>query len=171
MKYFFICLIPNIAFARSGDNISNILIVLAVVAGFISIVARIINNQATNKDSYLTKKSIDEHIKLILQTSYAAMFFMEDAKINGDLREQAQERLLAEDILKIHDAFLNRDLQMSELNFLLDTNKEYRRVFDDAGLKSTVGKFDDIIHPSIAENKTWDEVIDSYKSKMKWTER
>lgn len=42
----------------------------------------------------LKKKMIDEHIKLVLQNSYAAAFLLEQTKVTGSIRDQADDQIL-----------------------------------------------------------------------------
>lgn len=166
--FLLLLLIPNIALASNLDNISIILLVIGFLALLMKFIIGTTSKQVLNQDSFYNKKRIDEHIKLILQTSYAAMFFMEDAKINGDYKEQIEERKLAEDILKIHDTFLKRDLTKDELDFILKINIDYRTVYKQGGLESSVGIFEDIMNPLITEEKTWGEIITGFKNQMTW---
>ena len=127
------------------------------------------NHSSDNQKGFLFKKRINEHIKLILQNTYAANFFLEDAKINGNAREQGDAYELFQEILNIHDSFLKRDLTYDEVDYLLEKNMFFRRCWDAANMKSVVGKFEDVISPLIAEDsKTWEMVIDEFKEKMVW---
>ena len=168
MKKLLLLLFPNIALASNSDNMIISFLVFAFIAWLVILIIRTLIKQSSNQDSFYNKKRIDEHIKLILQTSYAAAFFLEDAKVNGDYKDQIEEGELAEDILKIYNVFIKRDLTKNELDFILKINMDYRRVYDAAGLKSSTGNFDDIMSPLIAETKTWEEIIADFKHQMTW---
>ena len=54
---------------------------------------------------------------------------------------------------------------------------DYRRIYDGVGLKSSLGKFEDVFHPltanlhSFPEMSTWEEVIADFKHQMTWIDK
>lgn len=118
---------------------------------------------------FLKKKLIDENIKLVHQTGFAATFYLEDAKLNADARLTAEIYDTFKRIESMLILFTIRDFTKEELDYLLKMNMYFREVYDKAGLKEIYGKFDDLMNPSFNnENDTWDNLISNYQKEMKW---
>ena len=146
-----------------------VLIGITLVIFFVTTLSSKQNDDGTyNPPKILKKKMIDEHIKLVLQTSYAAAFLLEQTKVTGSIRDQADDQIQFKEITEYMDILISRDFTATEIDTLLDINKIYRRRFDALEQNKKLGNFDKVFNPSYLSKTTWDFEIDEFKKEIQW---
>ena len=121
-----------------------------------------------NPPKIIKKRMIDEHIKLVLQNSYAAAFLLEQTKITGSIRDQADDQIQLKEIINYMDTLISRDFTADEMGILLDINKAYRRRFDAVKENKNLGSFDEVFNPKYLSQTSWDNEINEFKKEMEW---
>jgi hypothetical protein len=171
-KLFALLLIPNIVLARNEDQVVIGILVIGAILIYIFFSGSKTNTSPSSiqkKDGFLAKKRIDENIKLVLQNTYASMFFFEQAKLSSNPRTIGEENEAFDEMIQYGDIFLDRDLTYDEIDSLLKINMDYRRKYDAINQNKALGKFDNVMNPSIAaDGKNWSDVIEEFKLEMKW---
>ena len=164
--------IYNVLLAEDLTTFFSYQLVLAGIAVVMFFIVSLTSNQnddgTYNPPKILKKKMIDEHIKLVLQNSYASAFLLEQTKVTGSIRDTADDQVQFHDIVEYIDTLTTRDFTSTEIDTLLDMNKSFRRRFDAVKENKNLGSFDNIFNPSYLSQTTWDFEIDEFKKEMKW---